>query len=135
MTHYSFAIALLNASGDGSSGLNPWQSGTLEIDDSHAPAISGQLTLPGDLSEPIRIDGEIVDGGTQATTFTAKGQGGRAMVELSLAYGSDQMVYTGTYLAGMANLLDSGQEWLFYVVQGLCPQAPPGVAEAANREG
>ncbi|HEX8620543.1 MAG TPA: hypothetical protein VF718_01090 [Allosphingosinicella sp.] len=123
MTGYNFAIDLLASNGSG--GLIQAYSGTLTLDDGAAPAVNGVLTL-SDLQAPIPFSGTLAAApDIQGLLFTATGQGGRAMAELSLSYGSDNIVFAGSYLGGLINLLDPRQqEWLYYIVQGMAPEAP-----------
>jgi hypothetical protein len=121
MTQYTFSLDLLWS---GPSGLQPWQSATLTLDIGTAPDVTGELTIAGTSAGPIPMTGQILSGGVQATSFTASGENGRWSAELSLSIGSDQIVYAGTYVGGLANILDpEQQEWLYYVVQGTSPEA------------
>lgn len=127
MTNYTFSVGLWASNGSG--GLDQSLSGTLTLDDDAAPSVTGVLTL-GDGLPPIPFSGSLASpAGVSASVLTATGEaaeGGRsAAAELTLSYGSDQIVYAGFYVGGLVNLLDSEQqEWLYYIVQGMSPESP-----------
>lgn len=132
MTDYTFNVNLLWSNGSG--GLDVGQTGTLTLDDGAAPTVTGVLALTGESQVSIPFSGSFATQGVAAPVFTATGLSGRWSAEFSLSYGSDQIVYDGTYLGGLINLLDPGQEeWLYYIVQGMSPQGPsPRAAGSAD---
>ncbi len=124
---YLFSVSLLDAS-ENPNILSVWQSGTMALDTSQPAAVTGVLNLPGFYKEPIPFSGATVPPGTQAgTIISVTGQSSEAEITLSLVYNLDGFLYDGSYLGGLASILDYGaQETYLYVIQGLSPQGSLG---------
>jgi hypothetical protein len=123
---YTFAVSLLDAGYPPNGGLQIWQSGTLTLVTTSAPAVSGTLSLPGFYAEQLLFEGTTseVAGGT---LVNATGKSSEAQITFSFVYNFDGFLYSGSYLGGTANMLDfSAQETYLYVIQGLSPQGPFG---------
>jgi hypothetical protein len=135
-TNYTFSVSLLNASPNPDE-LQLWQSGTLTLDTSSSPTVTGALALPGYYQEPIAFTGSEVPPETQAGTIVVvSGQSSEAQIECTFPYRYDGFLYDGSYLGGIVSLLDySAQETYTYVIQGFSPQGPFGGAESRDKEG
>jgi hypothetical protein len=128
-SNYTFSISLLNATSDPNSGLQIWQSGTLAWDTTSAHLVSGSISLPGFYTEQIDFQGTSSDCAT-GTLINASGKSSQAEITFSIVYNFDGFLYSGSYLGGLASMLDfNAQETYLYVMQGLSPQGPYGDAK------
>ena len=129
-TNYTFSISLLDAS-QNSNTLAVWQSGTLTLDTTSGSPVSGVLTLPDYYKEPVPYSGTTVPPDTMSGTIvTASGQSSEVQITFTLSYRDDGFLYEGTYLGGIMSMLDfNAQETYTYVMQGLSPQGPFGMAQ------
>lgn len=130
-TSYTFSVNLLYTY-DGQPGLLLWQSGTMTLDLAASPAVTGVLTLP-DLGAPIPFSGSVTAmPGYAPPAVAAAGQNSQNQIELTCTYLSDGVVYEGTYIGGLVDILDS-EEWNPYVLQGYSPQGPFGADAQAGQ--
>lgn len=127
MGTYTFAVSLLDASQDPNQ-LNVWQSGTMTLDTGAHSMVAGSLALPGYYGQPIPFSGSTVPPNTQAGTIVVgSGESSEARLEITFSYNFDGFLFSGSYLGGLASILDyNAQETYLYVIQGLSSQAPEG---------
>lgn len=129
-SNYLFSVSLFNASTDPNTPLELWQSGTLDVNLSGKPAVTGVLNLSGFYSEPIPFSGGIQPAETgPGTIVSVAGQTSQVQISITAEFEEDGFLYEGTYIAGLVSMLDfSAQETYLYVLQGLSPQSALGKA-------
>jgi hypothetical protein len=111
--------------------MQVWGRGTLTLDTLSPQSVTGVLTLPGWLNEPISFSGSTVPPGEgAASTVIATGQSSEAQLEATISYNqAGDIVHSGSYVGGLVDLL-YGEEWILYVIQGFSPQQLSGAKPA-----
>ena len=122
-TSYTFAIAMYYTTDSGPNEMQVWGRGTLTLDTSSPQAVTGVLTLPGWLQQPVPFSGSTVPTGEGgAPTFVATGQTSEAQIEATISYNlAGDVLYSGSYVGGLVRVLDA-EEWILYVLQGFSPR-------------
>lgn len=130
-TSYTFAIAMYYTTDSGPNEMQVWGRGTLTLDTSSPAAVTGVLTLPGWLEQPIPFSGSTVPQGEGAApTIVATGQSSEAQITATISCNqAEDVIYTGSYVGGLVDLL-YGEEWILYVLQGFSPQGQSSAKSA-----
>lgn len=100
--------------------LQIWQSGTLTLSVDDSNQVSGNISLPDYYKNPIPFQGTATNSfGQTGTLVGADGSSSEAEVNLAFIFRHDGFLTNGTFLGGMATLLDfQAQETYLYVMQG-----------------
>lgn len=133
VTPYTFSVAMYYTADSGPNEMQVWGRGTLTIDASSPESVTGLLTLPGWLNEPIPFGGTTVPQGQGAApTIIATGASSEAQIEATISYAqAEDVIYSGSYVGGLVDLLFGG-EWILYVIQGFSPQGASGAKATAK---
>ena len=100
--------------------LQIWRSGTLTLSVDDSNNVSGSISLPDYYQNPIPFRGTAANSfGQTGMLVGAEGSSSEAEVNLAFICRVDGFLTNGTFLGGMATILDfQAQETYLYVMQG-----------------